>query len=678
MSAAADFSFPDVLDCTLRDGSYLIDYRFTLEDALLVAVGLQQSGVNWIEIGHGLGVGAHSLDKTKHLMSDAVYLEMLRPVIRRSRLGVFCIPGIATLKDLKAAARAGARFVRIGTDIDRVEKSEVFIKEGRARGLKVFSNFMKSYAYDADFFLRQCEKVRRWGADCAYLVDSAGGMLPEEIGRYIRSARSRCPIPLGFHGHNNLNLGVANCLAALEAGSVMLDATLQGMGRSAGNVQMESLVAVLQKKECLGHLDFFKLLDLGQNVVRPFMKNKSGVSKIGTVLGRSRFHSSFLPLVSEELAKKNCERFLPKTLIKIGQTCQTKVEKPDIHAALEAIKRENIPETSFDAGDLNLLGPALWGVFGGKKPSGWRAVETVLERMASFKHKTGKSTVLVVSGSFAGEASKTRFPFVRESGSCVIGLVEPKSAQDASRIFRASDGRTDFLMVDQDHDSSRRIKLLKLARRMRRTVVHVYRDLEAWAAGASQMAQAMAPQRAWVAGDKDLAAVLMRHLNAWKLCAGLCGPDNRVLSGDILFLCSRKSMRLLPDIRPGAMLVDTTSLSLTQAQIRAIGKFSEIRRFDGRTGLSAEVESVLAAADFYRRSARAMSFQGFKVVAGGVLGRAGDVVVDSFGPSSRILGVADGKGGFLDEKLARRHRGRLKEVLLFLTDQRLNAPSTEE
>ncbi len=664
---------PDVLDCTLRDGSYVIDYRFTLEDALMIAVCLQQAGVRWIEIGHGLGIGAYALDKTKDLLPDKAYLEMLSPMVKESRLGVFCIPGIATLKDLKRVARSGASFVRIGADIDSTKKMESFVKEAKFLGLVAAANFMKSYAYDKHYFLAQCEKVAAWGADCAYLVDSAGGMFPEEVSSYIKHAKQRCGIPIGFHGHNNLNLGAANCLAAVEAGAVIMDATLQGMGRSAGNVQIESLVAILQKKGVLSHIDLFKILDVGQNIVRPFMQNKSGITKNGTVLGYSRFHSSFLPIVSR-VAESVRETRLARLLVEIGKENQVSVTDETVRTAIRALRKGRVSSSTFEEKDLRVLEKGL-GAFS-RMPSlkGWKAMTHVLQRMESLKCKSGKLTVLAVSGAFSANVKQTRFPFLRESAGYVIGNAEPCSADDAAHIFKLVDGRVDYVAIDRDHEGSRTLDLERLAKKfLKRTKWFRYRDLHAWSSGIVQLVRQFPGKRVKLIGDEEFLFYLKQSFEAWQFKTEVCDLNEKISEDCTLVLASRRPLRHLPAVGPQVCVLDATALSLTEKQIRQFRKSkASVVRFDGRLGVMFEIESLVATLHFHEKVMGSHLLDGFKLVAGGVMGEKGDIVVDSISNPVRILGVADGKGGLLNVNRSGRFGGRVQTTLKFLASKRLN------
>ncbi|MCK5557153.1 MAG: 4-hydroxy-2-oxovalerate aldolase, partial [Candidatus Hydrogenedentes bacterium] len=237
----------DLLECTLRDGSYVIDFQFTVRETAEVCAGLEQAGFRRLEVGHGLGLGASAMGHGRAAATDTEYLEAARAAAPTARIGMFFIPGIGTRSDMADAKKRGLDFIRIGTNVSETDTGEEYVKFAKDIGLEVSFNFMKSYAKSPGELVKIAEKTRQWGADVLTVVDSAGGMLPSEVAAYVKLLSKRTGSTIGFHGHNNLDLAVANNVAALEAGASVVDCSLQGIGRSAGNAQTETMVLVLEK-----------------------------------------------------------------------------------------------------------------------------------------------------------------------------------------------------------------------------------------------------------------------------------------------------------------------------------------------------------------------------------------------------------------------------------------------
>lgn len=285
---------PQLLDCTLRDGGYPIHFQFTLTDVQRICEGLAASNIQYIEVGHGLGLGASGVEHGVAFETDENYIRRAKKAANTAKVGAFFIPGIGNVENILAAKEAGLDFLRVGINVTEVEPAKVYVEEAKSQGLEVHLNLMKSYALDAQAFSELMQGVRDWGVDCVYVVDSSGCMLPSEVSQYTQ-AIVQADMSAGFHGHNNLDLVNANCLAALDAGAILVDGTLRGMGRSSGNAQTEVLAHLMNRQGNNDRYDVFTLLQTIENAVEPIMIRQQGQPSIDIITGISRFHSGFLP-----------------------------------------------------------------------------------------------------------------------------------------------------------------------------------------------------------------------------------------------------------------------------------------------------------------------------------------------------------------------------------------------
>jgi len=313
-----------LLDCTLRDGSYAIDFRFTAADTEIIAGALDRAGVPLIEVGHGVGLRASVAGKGEAAETDEAYLVAAARSVHRGKFGVFCIPGIAQLDDVNLAANHGAGFIRIGTNVSEAADAGPFIARAKSLGLEVMANFMKSYTMEPAEFAKRVVLAEQFGADAVYIVDSAGGMLVGELESYLNAVRERTNVPIGFHGHNNLGLAVGHSLKAVELGAVIIDGSLKGMGRSAGNAPTEQLVASLTRMGIDLGIDLLELLDIGEECVEPFLVHQS-LRPLDIVSGFALFHSSFMGTI---LRYSSRYRIDPRRLI-IALCAEDKVNAPE-------------------------------------------------------------------------------------------------------------------------------------------------------------------------------------------------------------------------------------------------------------------------------------------------------------------------------------------------------------
>lgn len=296
----------NIVENTLRDGSYVVDFQFTSQNTHDLTKGLADLGFRMIEVGHGLGLGAWNNPKAGlSKENDREYIRSARKAAPGAEIGVFFIPGIGTKQDMLIAKELGIDFIRIGTNIDNFRITREYLEYAKELGLFAAVNLMKSYAVKSYEFTKIVHEIDHWGmADVIYLVDSAGCMLPEEVFTYIDRTKENITTPLGFHGHNNLSLAVANTIQAMKAGATYLDTCVRGMGRSAGNAQTEVLIYLLQQMGVIGNeISLYDLYEFANHYVVPLMPRLQGLTDEEVHIGVSKFHTSFMPFANSAAEK---------------------------------------------------------------------------------------------------------------------------------------------------------------------------------------------------------------------------------------------------------------------------------------------------------------------------------------------------------------------------------------
>jgi 4-hydroxy-2-oxovalerate aldolase len=296
----------NIVENTLRDGSYVIDFQFDKHQTSNITSGLSELGFNLIEVGHGLGLGAWNNPKAGlSKESDADYIIAAVEAAQNAMVGVFFIPGIGTIDDIDKAIDLGIKFIRIGSNVDTYSDTLKFAEHAKKKGLIVAVNLMKSYGVKSYEFTKIVKEIDAWSiADVVYLVDSAGCMLPDDVYEYIDRTREKVVTPIGFHGHNNMSLAIANTLKAVEAGATFIDTCIRGMGRSAGNAQTEIMIYILQRMGLTSiDTEIYKLYDFANKFIVPIMSHTQGLSDEEIHIGISKFHSSYTPIL-EKISKQ--------------------------------------------------------------------------------------------------------------------------------------------------------------------------------------------------------------------------------------------------------------------------------------------------------------------------------------------------------------------------------------
>lgn len=283
-----------LIDSTLRDGMHAVSHQFRPEDAATVAEALDLAGVPYVEVSHGDGLGGSSFNYGFAAATDADYLDAVAPRLKNARLAVLLIPGIGTKTDLERARDHGAAMARIATHCTEADIAEQHIGLAKQLGMEVVGFLMLAHMIDPAKLLEQAKLMESYGADIIYFADSAGAMVPTDIGQRVALLRSELGVPVGVHTHHNLGLAIANDLAALDAGAEYLDGCLMGAGAGAGNAQLEVLVAVLQKLGYDTGVSLYEAIDAAAEALAPLLRRPQVIDGNSLILGYAGVYSSFL------------------------------------------------------------------------------------------------------------------------------------------------------------------------------------------------------------------------------------------------------------------------------------------------------------------------------------------------------------------------------------------------
>jgi 4-hydroxy 2-oxovalerate aldolase len=195
---------------------------------------------------------------------------------------------------LKEAIARGVQVVRIATQCTEADISQQHFGMAKEMGLEAVGFLMMSHMRPPELLAEQALLMESYGADCVYVVDSAGALLPEGAAARVRALKQALKIQVGFHAHNNLGLAIGNTLAAVEAGADQVDGCLRGLGAGAGNAATELIAAALDKLGLNPGVDVFQLLDAAEFVVAPFMPFQPIPDRDSIAIGYAGVYSTFL------------------------------------------------------------------------------------------------------------------------------------------------------------------------------------------------------------------------------------------------------------------------------------------------------------------------------------------------------------------------------------------------
>ncbi|MCK5790606.1 MAG: 4-hydroxy-2-oxovalerate aldolase [Alcanivorax sp.] len=292
-------------DMCLRDGMHPKRHQISVEQMIDIACALDDAGVPLIEVTHGDGLGGASVNYGFPAATDEAYLDAVIPKLKQAKVSALLLPGIGTVDHLKMAADMGVGTIRVATHCTEADVSEQHIGMARQMGLDTVGFLMMAHMISAEELLQQALLMESYGANCIYCTDSAGYMLPHEVSARISLLRDNLKpeTELGFHGHHNLALGVANSMAAVEAGANRIDGSAAGLGAGAGNTPLEVFAAVLDRMEADTGVDIFKLMAVAEEKIIPIMDHLVRVDRDSLVLGYAGVYSSFLLFAKRAGAK---------------------------------------------------------------------------------------------------------------------------------------------------------------------------------------------------------------------------------------------------------------------------------------------------------------------------------------------------------------------------------------
>jgi 4-hydroxy-2-oxovalerate aldolase len=637
----------EILDTTLRDGSYVIDFQFDADDTAVLVRELNLAGVPYIEIGHGLGLGASQRPEMKAAVNDQEYLSAAAHVAADSRWGAFFIPGIGEIDDIYQAAQFGMSFIRIGTDITDVSRSEEYVSTARSLGLEVFCNLMKTYAVEPRITAEMAKVAVAMGANHVCVVDSAGGMLPTEVAAHVKAIKDRTEISVGFHGHNNLGLAIANGLAAVEAGAAIIDTSLRGMGRSAGNASTEIFALALRRAGFETQLDVNHLLDTAEHVIDPLLQAHQQMDSVGVISGYARFHSSFTDKVGQVAERYGVDiRDLIVELTKVNR-----LSAPDDLLDTLAAKLSKLPQKA-----RRPIEPKVLRRSSDDSYRQQNSLSEVLSRCHSVARKWDKtSTLNIVCSEFYGLGASD-IPLkvsdhIFEGRQFVVASLVVTSEEQFREVVAHSKKFVELILVDQDRLDQSLVESLILSRNSRESPrVLLYSDVELWSRAAVRMARALSEADRYstvvVVGDSQLAQLTLNHLQIYmtNVESYPSAAELQVGHSKLVLLCSAPDELFLRSLNK-CTLLDVRLNSLTAEEVEDLStRRNQVLRLEMQRELQAEIQAQLESADRYLDGPASRVISGVRTVSNGLVGQAGDVVLDSVQNPMKIIGVADGCG----------------------------------
>ena len=285
-----------ITDTSLRDGSHHKRHQFTPEEVQSIVAALDHAGVPVIEVAHGDGLGGSSFNYGFSKTPEQELIKLAAETAKDAKIAFLMLPGLGIKEDIAAAKDNGASVCRIATHCTEADVSIQHFGFARDLGLETVGFLMMSHTVSPEKLAEQARIMADAGCQCVYVVDSAGALVLEDVTDRVSALKAELgdDAQVGFHGHENLDLAVANSVMAVRAGAKQIDGSVRRFGAGAGNSPVEALVGVFDKIGVKTGIDFFDVLDAAQDVVAPVMGQECQLDRNAMTIGYAGVYSSFL------------------------------------------------------------------------------------------------------------------------------------------------------------------------------------------------------------------------------------------------------------------------------------------------------------------------------------------------------------------------------------------------
>jgi 4-hydroxy 2-oxovalerate aldolase len=285
-----------VTDTSLRDGSHAKAHQFVEDDVRRIASALDAAGMPVIEVTHGDGLGGSSFNYGFSRVDEKKLIATAVDAVKDAKIAALMLPGVGTKDDVRAVHDLGVQVIRIATHCTEADISEQHFGMSRKMGLETVGFLMMAHTVGPEKLAQQARIMADAGCQCVYVVDSAGAMILEDVTERVAAVVEELgdDAQVGFHGHENLSLSLANTLFAIRAGAVQVDGSTRRFGAGSGNTSCEALAAVCDRIGIRTGLDPKAMIDAAEDVVRPVMDEECVLDRMSLIMGYAGVYSSFL------------------------------------------------------------------------------------------------------------------------------------------------------------------------------------------------------------------------------------------------------------------------------------------------------------------------------------------------------------------------------------------------
>lgn len=296
-----------LLDCTLRDGGYVNDWNFGQDNLVSVLERLVSAGVDFIELGFLDERQPFDIDRSI-MPSTGCMRQIYGRVEKRGAQFLGMIDyGTCGIENLQPASESYLDGIRVIFKKQKMREAMAFCRQVKELGYKVFSQLVSITSYSDEELLELIDLVNEVQPYAVSMVDTYGLLHQDSLLHYFEMLDRHVneDIGIGYHSHNNFQLGYANCIQMMQSSCrpgrpVMVDGTLYGMGKSAGNAPLE-LLAMHMNERYEKHYDISQLLEaIDGNIMRIYQEHYWGYSLFFYLAASNNCHPSYVKFLMDK------------------------------------------------------------------------------------------------------------------------------------------------------------------------------------------------------------------------------------------------------------------------------------------------------------------------------------------------------------------------------------------
>jgi len=258
-----------VMDCTVRDGGLMNKWQFSDDFVRAVYNGCVEAGIDYMEIGYKSSESAFSRDEVGpwKFCDDKDLRRIMGDNNTSLKISAMADIGRIAPDDIPPASESLIVMMRVACYVHQVDKAVWLAEHCMDKGYEVTINLMAVSKVNEPELDQALADLAQSRVPTIYVVDSFGSLYSESIEYLVKKYKSALKgKELGIHAHNNMQLAMSNTITSIINGATLLDATLLGMGRGAGNCPIEILIAFLKNPK----YRLLPLLNVIQNHVKPW------------------------------------------------------------------------------------------------------------------------------------------------------------------------------------------------------------------------------------------------------------------------------------------------------------------------------------------------------------------------------------------------------------------------